>query len=126
MSEPVRWKWKKKPKVGLKSVMSSLQPGTLASFCEGHHDFLRLPKLMGTLCNHDYHVKQIKLALNQVALLRGTYEMHKSVARRKGKSRIKNVVPGPRSGLGSFVVEHCWSLWLYAVGADQAINVHHW
>ena len=61
MSEPVRWKWKKKPIVGLKSVMSSLQPGTLASFCEGHNDFLRLPKLMGTLCNHDYHVKQIKV-----------------------------------------------------------------
>jgi hypothetical protein len=80
MSEPVRWKWKKKPKVGLKSVMSSLQPGTLASFCEGHHDFLRLPKLMGTLCNHDYHVKQIKSALDRVALLRGTYEMHKSVS----------------------------------------------
>ena len=80
MSEPVRWKWKKKPKVGLKSVMSSLQPGTLASFCEGHHDFLRLPKLMGTLCNHDYHVNQIKLALDQFALLRGTYEMHKSVS----------------------------------------------
>ncbi len=80
MSEPVRWKWKKKPKVGLKSVMSSLQPGTLASFCEGHHDFLRLPKLMGTLCNHDYHVKQIKLLLDQFTLLRGTYEMHKSVS----------------------------------------------
>ena len=80
MSEPVRWKWKKKPKVGLKSVMSSLQPGTLASFCEGHHDFLRLPKLMGTFCNHDYHVKQIKSALDRFALLRGTYEMHKSVS----------------------------------------------
>jgi hypothetical protein len=48
------------------------------------------------------------------------------VARRKRKSRIKNVVPGPRSGLGSFVVEHCRLLWLYDVGADQAINVHHW
>ena len=58
-SEPMHWKWKKRPKVGLESVMASLQPGTIASFCEGHHDFLRLPKLMGTLCNHDYHVKQV-------------------------------------------------------------------
>ena len=63
-TEPIRWKWKKMPNVGLESVMSNLHPGTLASFCEGHHDFLRLPKLMGTPCNHDYHVKQIKLALD--------------------------------------------------------------
>jgi hypothetical protein len=59
--------------------MASLQPGTIASLCDGHHDFLRLPKLIGTLCNHDYHVKQIKLALDRVALLRGTFEMHQSV-----------------------------------------------
>ncbi len=62
--EPMHWKWKKRPKIGLESVMASLQPGTIASFCEGHHDFLRLPKLMGTLCNHDYHVKQIKSVLD--------------------------------------------------------------
>jgi hypothetical protein len=77
-SEPVRWKWKNK-KVGLASVISRLEPSTLDSFCAADHDFLRLPQLLGTLCNHDYHVKQIKLALARVALLRGTYEMHQSV-----------------------------------------------
>ncbi len=35
---------------------------------------------MGTLCDHDYHVKQINSALDRVALLRGIYEMHKSVS----------------------------------------------
>ena len=33
---------------------------------------------MGTLCNYDYHVQQIKSALDRVALLRGTYEMNQS------------------------------------------------
>ncbi len=42
------------------------------------HDFLRLPQLLKTFCNHDYHVRQIKLALDQVALLYGTFEMHQS------------------------------------------------
>ena len=31
-----------------------------------------------TFFNHDYHVSQIKLALNQIALLCGTFEMHHS------------------------------------------------
>jgi hypothetical protein len=35
---------------------------------------------MGTLCNYDYHVKQIKLALDRVALLCGTYEMNQSTS----------------------------------------------
>ena len=42
------------------------------------HDFLRLPQLLKTFCNHDYHVSQIKLALDRVALLRCTFEMHQS------------------------------------------------
>ena len=61
-AEPMRWKWKSK-KVGLASVISRLEPSTLDSFCAVKHDFLRLPQLLKTLCNHDYHVKQIKLAL---------------------------------------------------------------
>ena len=61
-AEPMRWKWKSK-KVGLASVISRLEPSTLDSFCAAKHDFLRLPQLLKTLCNHDYHVKQIKLAL---------------------------------------------------------------
>ena len=77
-AEPMRWKWKSK-KVGLASVISRLEPSTLDSFCAAKHDFLRLPQLLKTLCNHDYHVKQIKSALARVALLRGTYEMHQSV-----------------------------------------------
>ncbi len=77
ISEPVRWKWKKK-KVGLSSVMSELKLSTLQSFCVVDHDFLRLPQLLKTFCNHDYHVKQIKLALDQVALHHGTFEMHQS------------------------------------------------
>ena len=76
-TEPVRWKWKEK-KVGLSSVMSGLEPSTLHSFCAVDHDFLRLPHLLKTLCNHDYHVRQIKSALDRVALLRGTFEMHQS------------------------------------------------
>ena len=60
--EPVRWKWKNK-KVGLASVISRLEPSTLDSFCADEHNFLRLPQLLSTLCNHNYHVKQIKLAL---------------------------------------------------------------
>jgi hypothetical protein len=63
-SEPVRWKWKERNAVGLDSVVTRLEPSTLESFCAESHDFLRLPRLMGTLCNHDYHVKQIKSALN--------------------------------------------------------------
>ena len=76
-TEPVCWKWKEK-KVGLSSVMSGLEPSTLHSFCAVDHDFLRLPHLLKTLCNHDYHVRQIKSALDRVALLRGTFEMHQS------------------------------------------------
>jgi hypothetical protein len=44
------------------------------------HDFLRLPQLLKTFCNHDCHVRQIKLALDQVALLCGTFEMHQSAS----------------------------------------------
>jgi hypothetical protein len=62
-SEPKRWKWKEKNVVGLDSVITKLEPSTLESFCTRSHDFLRLPRLMGTLCNYDYHVKQVKLAL---------------------------------------------------------------
>ena len=48
-----------------------------------------------------------------------------SLARRKRrKSRIRNVVPGPRPRLGSFVVKHWRLLWLYSVGADQATNLN--
>ena len=61
-SEPVRWKWKKRD-VGLTSVISRLEPSTLDSFCAADQDFLRLPQLLRTLCNHDHHVKQIKSAL---------------------------------------------------------------
>lgn len=74
----MHWKWKKR-KVGLASVISRLEPSTLDSFCAAEHNFLRLPQLLSTLCNHDHHVKQIKSALARVALLRGTYEMHQSV-----------------------------------------------
>ena len=79
-SEPVRWKWKERNAVGLDSVISRLDPYTLDSFCTGNHNFLRLPHLMGTLCNYDYHVKQIKSALDRVALLRGTFEMNQSTS----------------------------------------------
>ena len=67
--EPVRWKWKERNAVGLDSVVTRLEPSTLESFCAESHDFLCLTRFMGTLCNHNYHVKQIKLALNQAALL---------------------------------------------------------
>ncbi len=46
------------------------------------HDFLRLPQLLKTFCNHDYHVSKIKLALNQIDLLRSTFEMHHSASDR--------------------------------------------
>jgi hypothetical protein len=65
--------------VGLDSVIPRLETSTIDSFCEAGHNFLRLPQLLCTLCNHNYHAKQLKLALDQVALLRGTYEMHQSV-----------------------------------------------
>jgi hypothetical protein len=77
ITQPVRWKWKKK-KVGLSSVMSELKLSTLQGFCAVDHNFLRLPQLLKTFCNHDYHVRQIKLALDQVALLHGTFEMRQS------------------------------------------------
>ncbi len=73
----MRWKWKKE-NVGLSSVMSELKLSTLQGFCAVDHDFLCLPQLLKTFCNHDYHVRQIKLALDQVALLCGTFEMHQS------------------------------------------------
>ena len=47
-------------------------------FCAVDHDFLRLPQLLKTFCNHDYHMRQIKSALDQVSLLHGTFEMHQS------------------------------------------------
>ncbi len=75
ISEPVHWKWKKK-NVGLSSVMSELKLPTLQGFCAVDPDFLCLPQLLKTFCNHDYHVRQIKLALDRVALLCGTFEMH--------------------------------------------------
>ncbi len=61
--EPVRWKWKKM-KFGLSSVMSELKLSLLQGFCVVDHDFLRLPQLLKTFCNLDYHVRQIKLALD--------------------------------------------------------------
>jgi hypothetical protein len=78
-SEPVRWKWKKR-KVGLDSVIPRLESSTLDSFCAAGHDFLCLPQLLDTFCNHCYHVKKLKSALDRVALLCGTYEMHQSVS----------------------------------------------
>jgi hypothetical protein len=81
IAEPVRWKWKKK-KVGLSSVMSELKSSTLQGFCAVDHDFLRLPQLLRTFCNHDYHSSQIKSALDRVALLRGTFDMHHSASDR--------------------------------------------
>ena len=77
ISKPVRWKWKKK-NVGLSSVISELKLSTLTGFRAVDHDFLRLPQLLKTFGNHDYHMKQIKSALDRVALLRGTFEMHQS------------------------------------------------
>jgi hypothetical protein len=67
-----------KKNVGLSSVMSELKLSTLQGYCAVDHDFLRLPQLLKTFCNHDYHMRQIKLALDQVALLCGTFEMHQS------------------------------------------------
>ncbi len=63
ISEPVHCKWKKK-KVGLSSVMSELKLSTLQGFCAVDNDFLCLPQLLKKNCNHDYHVRQIKLALD--------------------------------------------------------------
>ncbi len=63
ISEPVHWKWKKK-KVCLSSVMSESKLSTLEGFCAVDHDFLRLPQLLKTFCNHDYHMRQIKSALD--------------------------------------------------------------
>ncbi len=77
ISEPVRWEWKKK-NVGLSSVMSELKLSTLQGFCAVGRDFLRLPQLLKTFCNHDYHLREIKLALDRVALLCGTFEMRQS------------------------------------------------
>jgi hypothetical protein len=62
-SEPVHWKWRKRM-VGLDSVIPRLESSTIDSFCEAGHDFLRLPQLLCTLCNHDYHARQLKLALD--------------------------------------------------------------
>ena len=77
VSEPLRWKWKKRL-VGLDSVMSSLDSSSIDSFCAADHDFLHLPHLLKTLCNHDYHVRQINSVLDQVALFCGTYDMHQA------------------------------------------------
>jgi hypothetical protein len=57
-------------------VMSELKLPTLQGFCAVDYDFLCLPQLLKTFCNHDYHVRQFKLALDEVALLCGTFEMH--------------------------------------------------
>ncbi len=64
----------------MSSVMSELKLSTLQGFCAVDNDFLHLPQLLKTFCNHDYHVRQIKLALDQVALLCGTFEMHQSAS----------------------------------------------
>jgi hypothetical protein len=63
ISQPVHWKWKKK-NAGLSSIMLELKLSTLQGFCAVDHDFLHLPQLLKTFCNHDYHVRQIKLALD--------------------------------------------------------------
>ncbi len=63
ISESVRWKWKKK-NVGLSSVMLELKLSTLQGFCAVDRDFLRLPQLLKTFCNPDYHVREIKSALD--------------------------------------------------------------
>ncbi len=47
ISEPVRWKWKKK-NVGLSSIMLESKLSTLQGFCAVDHDFLRLPQLLKT------------------------------------------------------------------------------
>ncbi len=47
ISQPVRWKWKKK-EVGLSSIMSELKLSTLQGFCAVDHGFLRLPQLLKT------------------------------------------------------------------------------
>jgi hypothetical protein len=60
--------------------MSELKLSTLQGFCAVIHDFLRLLQLLKTFCNHDYHMRQIKLALDQVALFCGTFEMHQSAS----------------------------------------------
>jgi hypothetical protein len=45
----------------LDSVISRLESSTLDSFCAAGHDFLRLPQLLGTFCNHDYpKVKKVQ------------------------------------------------------------------
>ena len=63
ISEPVHWKWKKK-NVGLSSVMLELKLSTLQGFCAVDRDFLSLPQLLKTFCNHDYHLREIKSALD--------------------------------------------------------------
>jgi hypothetical protein len=102
IAEPVRWKWKKK-KVGLSSVTPELKPSTLQGFFAVDHNFLRLPQLLKTYCNHDYHVSQIKSALNRIALLRGTFEMHHSASE---CLNLKNLIliwdTGASSGLTPF------------------------
>ena len=75
-SESVHWKWKERNKVVLDFVITRLESSTLDCFCAANNDFLRLPHLLSTLCNHNYHVKQIKPALDRVACLRGTFKMH--------------------------------------------------
>ena len=62
--------------------MLELETSTFRGFCAVDHDFLSLPQLLKTCCNHDYHVSQIKLALDQVALLCGTFQMHQSASDR--------------------------------------------
>jgi hypothetical protein len=42
-------------------VISRLESSTLDSFCAAGHDFLRLPQLLDTFCNHDYpKVKKVQ------------------------------------------------------------------
>ena len=62
-SDQVHWKWRKRM-VGLDSVIPRLESSTIDNFCEAGHNFLRLPQLLCTLCNCDYHTKQLKLALD--------------------------------------------------------------
>jgi hypothetical protein len=102
ISEPVHWKWKKKM-VGLSSVMSELKLSTLQGFCAVDHDFLLLPQLLKTFCDHDYHMRQIKLVLDRVALLHGTFEMHQSASDRLDPKTLTLIWDtGASSGLTPF------------------------
>jgi hypothetical protein len=83
--------------------MSELKLSTLQGFCAVNRDFLHLPQLLKTFCNHDYHLREIKSALDQVALLRGTFEMHQSAPDHLNpKTLILIWDTGASAGLTSF------------------------